>query len=158
MSWTSWSHEGGRYTSCGRGIEYIYSFPACRMRRLKGCPNISASFLLCNLYSSGWRDRDVGSKCFHYSHTSRTSFTNEATCCWLGCIIPRRCKTSAAPLKFFHTALHLLLLLTCTRVRSNHHHEDKNITVEGTFLFGYRCILICFCSWKFLAIFMFWTL
>ena len=52
----------GACPSCGRGVEYAYRFPACRMKRLKGCPDGSASIawdyagLLCNL------DRDAGPK------------------------------------------------------------------------------------------------
>ena len=48
---------------CGQGLEYAYRFPACRMRRLKVCPDGSAftawdyALLLCYLYSIGWRDR-----------------------------------------------------------------------------------------------------
>ena len=65
------------YTPCGRGAEYAQRYPACRMRWLNGCPDGSASTvsdyagLLYNFYSLGWRNRDVGPKCCHYSQTSR---------------------------------------------------------------------------------------
>ena len=51
-------------------FEYAHRFPVCRIRRLKGCPNVSASTawdytgLVCNLY------RDAGPKCCHDSQTS----------------------------------------------------------------------------------------
>ena len=50
---------------CGRGVEYTDRFPACRMRRLKECPNGSTNtawdyvVLLCKLYRPGCRSKTL---------------------------------------------------------------------------------------------------
>ena len=36
-------------TPCGRVVEYAHRFPACHMRRLRGCPDGSASMAWENL-------------------------------------------------------------------------------------------------------------
>ena len=61
MSSQKYSKCSASWTShCKRGVEYAHGFPACRMRRLKGCPDSSASTawdyarFLSHLYSLGW--------------------------------------------------------------------------------------------------------
>ena len=69
---------------CGRGVEYAHRIPACRMRRLKGCPDSSATTAwdyagpLCSLY------RDAAQKRCQHSQTftaHSTPLTHAATCC-----------------------------------------------------------------------------
>ena len=60
-----------------RRVDYAHCFPACRVGRLKGSPDVSPSTvwdcagLLCTLYSLDWRDRDTGPKHCDYSQTFR---------------------------------------------------------------------------------------
>ena len=82
------------------GDEYAHRFPPCCMRRLKECPDDSASTawdyvsLLCNFYSLDWRDQRMTAQNADtilkllVSNPHSNPPTHGATCWWLGCTIP----------------------------------------------------------------------
>ena len=112
---------------------YAHRIPACRMRRLKGCPDGNASTawdyadLLCNHY------RDADSKCCRYSYTSRAQsplkhFLHivQHVADWV-VLFSRSQHFPSSSLKFIHTnpSPHpLLSFLTCTRVGGNYHYHE----------------------------------
>ena len=69
----------------GRAVEYVHRFPACHMRRLKGCPDGSASWdyagHLCNLH------RDVNPKRCHHSQTSRAQSSPKPFYIWCNMLL-----------------------------------------------------------------------
>ena len=105
---------------CGRGVAYARRIHACRMRRLKWCPDGSTSTawgyasLLFNLY------RDAGPKlcqCSQYSR-AQTPLNPFYTCCNL--LLTGLHHSPPPPLKFFH--IHLPSP-TCTSVKGKDHHQ-----------------------------------
>ena len=101
---------------------YCWYFPACRMGRLKVCPDGSASTawdyvgLLCNLYSLDWRDRrkqapNAATILKSFLLTShKTTFTHGATVAdWVATFL--RSQHSISPsLKFLYQISFSLLL------------------------------------------------
>jgi len=83
-----------------------------------------------NLYSIGWRDRDAGPKCCHYSQISHAQSPLNRFCTWcnmmLSGLYPRKINNSSVHLPRLHRSpvvnIPLLPPLTCRRVRGNHHH------------------------------------
>ena len=76
---------------CGQGLEYTHRILACRMRRLKGCPDGSASTawnydsLLCNRMPT---QNAANILIPLVPNPYSTPFTHGTTYCWLGCTIP----------------------------------------------------------------------
>ena len=116
----------------GGWLEYAHRFPACRVRRLKGCPVGSASTawdytcLLCNLY------QEAGPKHCHNSQTSRSQSPLNPSYTWCSMLLTglHQYPVVSIPLLLPSNSsmlpLHLpplLSYLTCTRVRGNHHRK-----------------------------------
>ena len=78
---------------CGRGVKYGQSFPACRMRRLKGCLPMTARLQRGNTLASCVTSTAMPAQKAANNPKSlvpnpdSTPFTHGATCCWLGCTI-----------------------------------------------------------------------
>ena len=94
---------------CGRRVEYAHRLPACRMRRLKGCPYGSASTtwdytgLLCN---NRHKTLPPFSNVLCPIPTQPLLHMMQHVADWVA-PFPRRQHSPPPPLKFFHTALHL---------------------------------------------------
>ena len=121
------------------GVEYAHRIPACRMRRLNGCPDDIASTawdyvcLLCNHY------RDAGPKRCHYSQTSRAQSPLNPLYTWSNMLLTGLHHSPVVSIPLLlpwnpcMLPLHLpplLFFLRCTRVRENHHHMQ---TVQSNF-------------------------
>ena len=112
------------------GVEYAHRFPVCRMRRLEGCTDATATTawnyagLLCNLY------RDAGPKRCHLYQTSRAQSSLNPFYTWCDILPSGLHHLPVVSIPFlllsYSSILHLPPLspfLTCTRVRGNHHHD-----------------------------------
>ena len=127
----------------GGGVEYAHRFPACRMRRLKGCPDGSTS-MTWDIPAS-WTDRDVGlvlgekppekprppvtdgpNRC-QYSQTSRTESPLNTFYTWYNVVLTGLHRSPVVSIPFyspqtlpcsrFTSLLPSLLSLTCTTVQ-----------------------------------------
>ena len=115
---------------CGRRVYYAHNFPACRMRRLKGCPDGNASTawdyggLLCNLY------RDAGPKRCHHSQTSRAQSPLNPFYTWYNMMLKARFHFAMPYFIFFmlylsiYTSKPALLII-------NPQHSHRLISVES---------------------------
>ena len=118
----------------GAGSIIAHRFPSCRMRWLKGCPvgNASTAWdyagLLCHLY------RDAGANRCHYSQPSRAQFPFQPFYTWYNMLltglhqspvisIPLHLPSNSSIFPFHFPSL--ILSITCTRVRGNHHHHSN---------------------------------
>ena len=118
-------------TPCGRGVEYAPCFSACRMKRLKGCPDDRTSTawdyagLLCNLY------RNASPKRHYHSQTSRAESLLNSFYTWSK-MLPTglHYSTKISIPHFPHSNSSILPLhlpsLACARAWGNHHHKTKN--------------------------------
>ena len=112
------------------GGEYGHRCPACRMRRLKGCPDGSASTawdiagLLCNLYSLGHL---YDPKRCHHSQTSRAQYPLNLFYTWCNMLLTIFHHCSMVSFLFLLPSYSFILplplpTLTCTRLMGNHNN------------------------------------
>ena len=114
-----WRSSRKPIVPCGRGVECAHRFPVCRLRRLKGCPDGSASTawdyagFLCKLH------RDAGPKRCHHSQTSRAQSPLNPFYTWCNILLTEfhYSPVVSIPLVLPSNTSILLLSLTCTRVR-----------------------------------------
>ena len=80
-------HPNPQITPYGRGVEYVHRFPACRMRRLKRCPDGSISTAW-NYADRLWKlYRDAGPIHCHFSQTYYTQFTCNRFYIWCNMLL-----------------------------------------------------------------------